>query len=197
MSRLITNVVQSNTVETDAGATANFRKVGNTYDYNGVGTPTEVLDTFPTSCNRIEVKFKNLGSSSNTQVAWFTFGNSSGRINPFNSTTGSCNTSWQAPGTGNTEGNSNVNIVIPYAGGIVIYSTGTMFADRIYPGENIWRCYGSGHYRINSLTGASGTWYSETEQTDLSSLSPTTFGVTRQAATVPIYGKWTTYYHEY
>ena len=196
MSRLISNVVQSNTVETDAGATANFRKVGNTYNYNGVGTPTEVLDTFPTWCNRIEIKFKNLGSSSNIQVAWFTFGNSGGRINPFSSA-GGCNSSWQAVGPGNTAANSNQNIVVPYSVNIVIYSTGTMFADRIYPGENIWRCHGSGLYRISTLNGTSGTWYSETEQVDLSSQSPTTFGITRQAATIPIYGKWTTYYHEY
>ena len=197
MSRLITEVVQSNTVETDAGATANFRKVGNTYDYNGVGTPTEVLDTFPTWCNRIEVKFKNLGSNSNTQVAWFAFGNSSGIINPFNATAGSCNTSWQAAGTGNTEANSNSNIVIPYVASNIIYASGSMFADRIYPGENIWRCYGSGHYRLATITGVSGTWYSETEQTNLSSQNPTTFGITRQLGAFPIYGKWTTYYHEY
>jgi hypothetical protein len=196
MSRLISDVVQSNTVETDAGATANFRKVGNTYDYDGVTAPNEQLDTFPTWCNRIEVKFKHLGSNSNNQVPWFTFGNSSGRINPF-STTGSCNASWQAAGPGNTAANTNQNIVVPYTVSNVIYSTGTMFADRIYPGEDIWRCYGSGHYRLTSLTGVSGTWYTETEQSDLSSQSPTTFGITRQGGTIPIYGKWTTYYHEY
>ena len=155
------------------------------------------MDTFPTWCNRIEVKFKNLGSSSNTSVAWFTFGNSSGRINPFNSTAGSCNATWQDASTGNGGGNSNFNIVVTFAPGATIFCTGTMFADRIYPGENIWRCHGSGIYRANSTTGVSGNWYSETDQTDLSSRSPTTFGITRQAGTIPIYGKWTTYYHEY
>jgi hypothetical protein len=197
MSKLVAEVVHTNKVETDAGAIANFRKVGNTYDYNGVGTPTEVLDTFPTWCNRIEVKFSNIGCFSNTQVAWFTFGNSSGGINPFNATAGSCNASWQAPGTGNTEANSNVNIVIPYISSNFIYSTGSMFAERIYPAENIWRCYGSGHYRITNLTGPSGTWYSETQQTDLSASNPTKFGITRQGGTIAIYGKWTSYYYEY
>jgi hypothetical protein len=195
MSKLVAEVVHTNKVETDAGARANFRQVGNTYDYNGVSTPTEVLDTFPTWCNRIEIKFSNLLSFSNTQVTWFTFGNSSGRINPFNSTAGSVQSSWQALTV--VDGISNINICTVYGLGSTVYNSGSMFADRIYPSENIWRCYGNGMYRVGTLTGQSGTWATETEQTDLSASNPTTFGITRQVGQFPIYGKWTTYYHEY
>lgn len=192
MSKLI-----ADTVETNAGAKANFREVGNTYDYLGVApdAPNIQLDTFPTWCNRIEVKFDNLGSSSTNQVAWFTFGNESGVINPFGPNDNSVISTWQSPTGAN--GIRNRNIIVVYAESAVIYNTGTMFAERIYPGQDIWRCYGNGIYKVSTTDGVTGSWQTETYQVDLSTSAPTKFGITRQAATVPIYGKWTTYYHEY
>ncbi len=194
MSKLIVD-----TVESPNGGVSNFRQVGATYNYSLPTDPKEQLDAIPTWCNRIEVKFNSVKSISNTQVIWFTFGDSSGvAISPFAPNAGDVQASWQAGTVVDGQSNTNISTVYDNTGGSTIFNTGTMYAERIYPASEIWRCYGNGLYREGTQFSAiSGTWVTETEQVDLSSTPPAYFGLTGQLGTVPLFGKWTTYYHSY